>query len=109
MKRPWKCSTPRSVQGAVVAPGFVDNHCHYDAHQYTREQSHGLPFVYGAGPGVWSIALERRPAYAAFSLVYRRVHADNRNAMILTRQCEPSTQLMTSVYIVCVHEGERSR
>ena len=109
MKRPWRCSTPRSAQGAVVAPGFVDNHCHYDAHQYTREQSHGLPFVYGAGPGVWSIALERRPAYAAFSLVYRRVHADNRNAMILTRQCEPSTQLMTSVYIVCVHEGERSR
>lgn len=109
MKRPWRCSTPRSAQGVMVAPGFVDNHCHYDAPQYTREQSHGLPLVYGAGPGVWSIALERRPAYAAFSLVYRRVHADNRNAMILTRQCEPSTQLMTSVYIACVHEGERSR
>jgi len=39
----------------------------------------------------------------------RGEHADKRNAMILTRQCEPSTQLTASIYIVCVHAGERSR
>ena len=29
-------------------------------------------------------------------------HADKRNAMILARQCEPSTPLMTGVDIACV-------